>query len=104
VRRGEIWWADLPPPGGTRPIVLLSRDEAYAARALVIVAVVTTRIRDLPTEVALNEDDGLARPSVINLNVIQTIEKSLLRERISLLRPHKLKQLDAALRFALGLR
>jgi len=38
VRRGEIWWADLPPPAGRRPVLLLSRDEAYAIRGLITVA------------------------------------------------------------------
>lgn len=103
MRRGEIWWADLPTPGGTRPVVLLSRDEAYTTRSLVLVAPVTSRIRQIPSEIELNQSDGLSRPCVINLDVIYTIEKAILRERISALRPHKLRQLNETLRFALGL-
>ena len=38
MKRGEVWWAELPPPTGRRPVVLLSRDEAYEVRALVIIA------------------------------------------------------------------
>ena len=38
MRRGEVWWADLPPPAGRRPVLLLSRNEAYAVRQLVTVA------------------------------------------------------------------
>lgn len=104
MRRGEIWWADLPAPGGRRPVALLSRDEAYAVRSLVIVAAVTTRIRNIPVEVPLDQSDGLDRPCVINLDVIQTIDKTLLREHITALRPQKLRQLEEALCFALGLR
>ena len=37
MRRGEVWWADLPVPVGRRPVVLLSRNEAYAVRELVTV-------------------------------------------------------------------
>lgn len=59
MRRGDIWWAELPPPTGRRPVVLLSRDEAYAIRALVTVAPVTTRIRQIPAEVPLGPEDGL---------------------------------------------
>lgn len=32
MRRGEVWWADLPAPVGRRPVLLLSRDRAYAVR------------------------------------------------------------------------
>lgn len=58
MRHGEVWWAALPPPAGRMPVVLLSRNEAYAVRALVIVAPVTTRIRHIPTEVPLGPEDG----------------------------------------------
>lgn len=35
MRRGEIWWADLDK---RRPVVLLSRNEAYLVRQLIIIA------------------------------------------------------------------
>ena len=53
MRRGEIWWAELTRATGRRPVLLLSRDEAYAVRELVTVAPVTTRMRHIPSEVPL---------------------------------------------------
>ncbi|MBI2872523.1 MAG: type II toxin-antitoxin system PemK/MazF family toxin [Chloroflexi bacterium] len=103
MKRGEVWWADLPPPAGRRPVVLLSRDSAYPVRRFVIVAPVTTRIRRIPAEVPLGPEDGLARPCVVNLDVIATIAKDALQERITALGLAKLKAVDTALRFALGL-
>ena len=103
VRRGELWWAELPALAGRRPVVLLSRDEAYPIRNLVTVAPVTTRIRDIPTAVPLGPDEGLPRRCVANLDTITTIPKNALRDRISLLSREKLEALDAAMRFALGL-
>jgi mRNA interferase MazF len=73
MRRGEVWWAELPPPAGRRPVVLLSRDEAYSVRELVTIAPVTSRIRGIPTEVRLGPEDGLPKPCVINLDTITTI-------------------------------
>lgn len=63
MKRGEVWWADLPPPAGRRPVVLLSRDEAYAIRALVIVAPVTTRVRSIPAEVPWVQRMGFRAPA-----------------------------------------
>ena len=103
MRRGEVWWADLPPPTGRRPVVLLSRDDAYAVRALVTVAPVTTRIRSIPAEVPLGPEDGLPRDCVVNLDTIITIAKNSLQARIASLRSAKVQAIDAAIRFALGL-
>jgi mRNA interferase MazF len=103
MRRGELWWANLPRPIGQRPVVLLSRDTAYDTRELVIVSPVTTRVRGLYTEVPLGPEDGLRRASVANLDVIMTVSKGRLRERISGLSPEKLAAVDAAIHFAMGM-
>lgn len=103
MRRGEIWWAELEPPAGRRPVVLLSRDEAYAIRSLVIVAPITTRIRHIPSEVLLGTDDSMPQDCVANLDTITTIPKDCLQSRLITLSTQKLKEIDAAIRFALGL-
>lgn len=103
MKRGEVWWANLPEPIGKRPVVLLSRDEAYSVRNAATVAEVTTRIRGIPVEVLLGPDDGLPKKCVANLDTIVTIRKELLIERITLLQKDKIDQIDAAIKFALGL-
>jgi mRNA interferase MazF len=103
MRRGEVWWAELPAPAGRRPVLLLSRNEAYAVRALVTVAPVTTRARGIPSEVVLGRRDGLPKSGVANMDTITTIPKQVLSARITALEPAKLLAVDRALRFALGL-
>ncbi len=103
MRRGEIWWAELPPPAGRRPVVLLSRDEAYSVRELVTVAPITTLVRRIPTEVSLGRADGLPRRCVANLDTITTIPKRMLSERLAVLSPVRRAAVERALRFALGL-
>ena len=104
MRRGEVWWAELQAPAGRRPVVLLSRNEAYAVRELVTIAPLTTRVRRIPTEVALGPADGLPKPCVADLDTITTIPKRTLTARIARLTPQKRAAVDAALKFALGLR
>lgn len=103
MRRGEVWWANLPPPYGHRPVLLLSRDESYLVRNQVIVTPLTTRIRGIPAEVRLGPEDGLPSSCVANLDVIMTPSKSRIRERITALSADKIRAVDAAIRFALGL-
>ncbi len=103
MRRGEVWWSQLPPPIGRRPVVLLSRDSAYRVRVAVTVAPVTRTVRDIPVEVALDESDGLPSRCVANLDDIATIPKTLIKRRIAILSPEKMQEVEAAIRFALDL-
>lgn len=103
MRRGEVWWAMFPLPIGRRPMVLLSRDEAYAVRNAVTVAEVTSTIRGIPVEVELGPEDGLPKRCVVNLDTIVTIRKDLLIERLAILRDEKIEQIDKAIKFALSI-
>lgn len=103
MKRGEIWWAELQAPTGRRPVLLLSRNEAYAVRELVTVAPVTTRIRNIPSEVRLGPEDGLPQLCVVNLDTITTIAKRSLCDRLTTLSFEKLREVELAFHFALGL-
>jgi mRNA interferase MazF len=84
-------------------VVLLGRDEAYAVRALVIAAPVSSTIRGYAVEVGVGRREGLPRSSVINCDRLVTLSKERLLERIGALSAAKTRQLDDALCFALGL-
>jgi len=103
MRRGEVWWADLPAPIGRRPVALVSRDRAIQVREAVTVALVTTVVRNIPSEVPLSRRDGLPKNCAINCDVLETVPKLLMRERIAMLSAPKQERLDEALRFSLGL-
>ncbi|MDD8027763.1 MAG: type II toxin-antitoxin system PemK/MazF family toxin [Acidobacteriota bacterium] len=103
MKRGEIWWADLGSPAGRRPVLLLSRDEAYAVRTAITIAPLTTTIRGIPVEVPLDAEDGLPRLCVVNLDSIATIPKRRLESRVAALSAAKLSLVAEAIRFALDL-
>lgn len=100
MKRGEIWWAVVDK---RRPVVLVSRQEAYAVRAMVITAPVSTTIRGYAVEIKLGPREGLPKASVINCDWLVTLPKQQLDQRIGTLSESKLQQLDEALKFALGL-
>jgi mRNA interferase MazF len=93
----------LPQPVGRRPVLLLSRDRAYTVRNAVTVAFLTTTIRNIPVEVTLDPADGVPKPCVVNLDVINTIPKSTLTQRICTLTAAKLADVARSARFALDL-
>ncbi|MBI2237045.1 MAG: type II toxin-antitoxin system PemK/MazF family toxin [Actinobacteria bacterium] len=105
MRRGEIYWADLPHPLGRRPVVVLTRDAAIPVLRWITVAPITGTVRGIPTEVPVGRAEGLARDSVISTDNVQTIRKSRLEhDSVGALRLRKIRELDAALRFALDIR
>jgi mRNA-degrading endonuclease toxin of MazEF toxin-antitoxin module len=84
-------------------VLLVSRNEAYAIRSQVTVAPITTNIRSIPVEVLLGPDHGLPKECAANLDSLVTISKVCLDQHLTTLDNAKMKQVDAAIAFALGL-
>ena len=103
MKRGEVWWADLPPPVGRRPVLLLSRDRAYQVRTAVTVAEITRTIRQIPIEVMLDQSDGMQVKCAVNLDTMLTIPKTLLQTQITTLNASKMQLIENAIKFALNL-
>ena len=103
MKRGEIWWAELAPPVGRRPVVILTRDAAVSVRNQVVVAQVTRSIHHLPVEVSLDRSDGMPKVCVINCDVLLTVPKSHFISRIIQLSPQKMLELEAAIKHALDI-
>lgn len=91
IRRGQLWWADLPEPGGSepgyrRPVIVVQSDALNWSRIpTVIVVGVTTNLRLLnaPGNVLLRaRESGLPQDSVANVSQVVTIDERFLLERI----------------------
>jgi len=104
MRRSEIWWAKIPEPVGTRPVLLLTRDQAYNVRNAVTAATITRTIRHIRSEVPIGKEDGMPDECVVNLDDIITIRKVTLLERITTLSPEKMNEVAKAISFALDLK
>jgi len=103
MNRGEVWWADLPPPWGHRPVLLIARNAVYQVRTTVTIAPLTSTIRPIASQVVLTEEDGVPHQCVVNLDDITTVQKRFLQRRITVLSDEKIKAVEAAIHFALGL-
>ena len=104
MRRGAVWWADLRDPWGQRPVVLVARDDVYATLSWIMAAPTTTRLRNAPSLVLLDADnDPVPKSCVVQLDHVQSIRKDWLIERIGDLSSARLREIDRAIHFALGL-
>jgi mRNA interferase MazF len=100
VKQGDIWWANLPPPAGRRPVLVLTRSRALPQLTNVTVAPLTRSARGIDTEVALSPADGVPTDCVVSLDNILTIRKASLDRRIVVLRAEMMSDVFSAIRNA----
>lgn len=100
MKRGEVWWAELPPPVGSRPIVVLTRDSVLHKIDAVVVALITRTVRQLPTEVVLGRRQGLPVRCVANLDNILTVPRHRLKRLMGACDAAKIAELNQAIKAA----
>lgn len=103
MKRGEVRWYKFAPPDKRRPVLLLTRDAILEYLGEVTVAPITTTIRDIPSEVRLDQEDGMPQECAINFDHLQTVSKGRLGALVATLSAAKMREAAAAIAFALGL-
>jgi mRNA interferase MazF len=83
-------------------VVVLTRDSAIAYLTNVTVAPVSSTIRGVPSEVVLDENDGMKAPCAVNLHNAITVSQERLGRRVAQLTSARMSEICDALRFSLG--
>jgi mRNA interferase MazF len=102
IARGDVRLYSFAPPDKTRPVVVLTRDSAIPYLSVATVAPITSSIRGVPSEVILDESDGMKTPCAVNLHNAVTIPQDRLGKRVTQLSSSRMNDICAALRFSLG--
>ena len=102
IVRGEVRLYKFAPPDKKRPVVVLTRSSAIAYLSTVTVAPITSTVRGVPSEVVLNEEDGMKAPCAVNLHSAVTVSQDRLGKRVAQLSSQRMSEICAALRFSLG--
>lgn len=112
MKRGEIWWAHLPPatgsgPGYRRPVLIVQSNAFNESKiATVLVAVITSNLAlaEAPGNVRLNRSSGgLSKASVVNVSQLLTMDRGLLGKRVGFLPAQMMQRVDAGLKLVLSL-
>ncbi|MDR0444564.1 MAG: type II toxin-antitoxin system PemK/MazF family toxin [Treponema sp.] len=108
--RGEIWWAELPPPKGSkpakrRPVLIIQSDNINHSKInTVICAVITsnTELASLPGNLLLEKSfSGLDKPSAVNFSQIATLDKTDLTEQVAMLPKSLLEKVNNCLKLVM---
>lgn len=104
VARNEIYWVDLGPPAGRRPVCVLTRDAAIEVLTSVTCAPITRTIRGIRSEVAVGPEHGLPEAGVITCDNVVTVPLDALDDApVGHLDEAARASLDRALRYALDI-
>lgn len=103
AKQGEVWLADLGLAAKTRPVVILSRDDPQAPRALVTYIPLTTQDRGSPYEIGLGNLRFLRETSVANIQGIGSLPVIRLQRRLGLLPVETLDRIKQAIRLQFDL-
>lgn len=103
LRRGEVRWYKFQRPDKKRPVVILTRSSALEFLGEVTVAPITSRVRDIPSEVLLLSEDGMDRDCAINLDHVQTVSRGKIGALITTLSNGRMRQVRDAIHFSLDL-
>ena len=95
LRQGEVWWAETRDK--RRPVLVVTRTDVIPALNSITVAPVTRRVRGLPTEVALDENDGLREASAASFDNLMRVRPTVLTTRIGEAGPERRAAICAAL-------
>lgn len=101
IGRGEVRLYHCSYPDKQRPVVVLTRESAIGYLSAVTVAPITSTIRSVPSEVLLTEADGMKGTCAVNLHNVVTVSKAHLGRRVAVLSSERLREICAALGFAL---
>ena len=108
--RGEIWWANLPYPAGSRPAkrrpVLIIQGDSFNHSSIntVICAIITsnTELAFLPGNLLLEKAvSGLEKTSAVNFSQITTIDKTDLTEQVAMLPKPIIEKVNNCLKLVL---
>ncbi len=107
IRRGDIWWADLGEPQGSkpgfrRPVVVVQANSFNESKiATVIVAVLTsnTHLAEAPGNFLLSvRESGLKKFSVVNISQLMTLDKDSLTQFVKRLNAQKMQKVEFGLK------
>ncbi len=98
--QGDVCLHTFKSPDKRRPVLILTRTAAIPDLTWITVAPITSTLRNIRSEVWLDDSDGMTQECAVNLDNIQTVQKEKLGKIISHLRSEKMTEVRDAVNFA----
>jgi mRNA interferase MazF len=81
VAQAELWLMETPNQK-RRPVLIVSRDEVIPVLNNIVVAPVTSTVREIPTCIPVGPDEGIDHESVASFDNLAAVPKPVLTTRL----------------------
>ena len=96
---GQVYLVDLGMAAKTRPMLVVSRRDDVAPRALAVCAPITTSTRDSEYEISIGKPKFLHEPSYVNVQGLQAIQHHELKRMIGRLSEADVQEVKSAIKW-----
>jgi mRNA interferase MazF len=103
MNRGDIWLINLGGRIGSRPVVVLTRQNVLDYLNKVTAAEITTQGKGYPTEIFVGPKANLSKPSFVQADNIHTVSKNRLEKFLGTLDKDSMLEISRKIVLALEL-
>lgn len=96
VAQADLWLMETPNQK-RRPVLVVTRDDVIPVLNNVVVAPVTSTVRNIPTCIPVGSDEGIDHDSVATFDNLAAVPKSMLTTRLGRLGPGGRERICAAI-------
>ena len=101
MTRGEVWWYE-PPGAKARPHLIPTRSEVIPLLSDLLAMPATRTVRGIPTEVPLDQADGMPVECVLTADNISPVQSGYPTRPIATLSAVRMGDVCEAIRIATG--
>lgn len=101
--QGDVYWVTLHKPDKRRPVLILTRSSAIPALNSVVVASITTTIRDIGSQIVLGPEEGMPEDCTVSLDNLHTVPKRNFGAYITHLPGTKMLEVFEGIKFTFGI-
>ena len=103
MNRGEVWLIDLGGRVGTRPVLILTRQNVSKYLNMAVVAEITTQGKGYPTEIFIDQKANVPKHSFVQADNLHTVPKKRLKKFLGALDPETMLAVSQKVLLALEL-
>ena len=104
MKQFDVWWCNLRQPADRRPVLLLTRNDAYEYLNMFVAVEITSTGLNIASEVRLGLAEGLPKECVANCDNIRMVPKASLTRQAGRLDPKRWVEVKRAIGAAFGWR